>query len=240
MGQPVVHFEIGCRDNAKTAKFFAELFDWQMQPMGPATMINTGSATGIQGHITSLGHGALQLHDILRSGGRRESLSGQGNVLGRQDAGPSRRDSNRHVCVVRRSRGQRDWIMESKVNASRWPNGQRGRAQNLLLHQIAEWKSSELIEIFLDLGTPGPGQSVPNRVLSAISSRRGKYLSSVFGGMPLMLKIDVGMTPHQEECGLHPERASAVRQQDLQLRKVHGYVVHVDGIAILVPRSGKN
>jgi predicted enzyme related to lactoylglutathione lyase len=56
MGQPVVHFEIGCRDNAKTAKFFADLFDWQMQPMGPATMINTGSATGIQGHITSLGH----------------------------------------------------------------------------------------------------------------------------------------------------------------------------------------
>ena len=27
-----------------------------MQPAGPATMINTGSSSGIQGHITALGH----------------------------------------------------------------------------------------------------------------------------------------------------------------------------------------
>jgi uncharacterized protein len=56
MGQPVVHFEIGCRDSASTAEFFSKLFGWQMQSMGPATMINTGSASGIQGHISSLGH----------------------------------------------------------------------------------------------------------------------------------------------------------------------------------------
>src|SRR6266542_2467593 len=34
--------------------------------------------------------------------------------------------------------------------------------------------------------TPGLGQSVPKRVLSAISSRRGKYLRRALGGMPLM------------------------------------------------------
>ena len=56
MGQPVVHFEIGCRDSAKTANFFRDLFGWQMQAMGPATMINTGAGSGIQGHISSLGH----------------------------------------------------------------------------------------------------------------------------------------------------------------------------------------
>jgi predicted enzyme related to lactoylglutathione lyase len=56
MSHPVVHFEIGCRDNAKTAKFFADLFDWQMQSMGPATMIDTGAGGGIHGHISSLGH----------------------------------------------------------------------------------------------------------------------------------------------------------------------------------------
>jgi uncharacterized protein len=56
MGQPVVHFEIGCRDSGKTAAFFAQLFGWDMQAMGPATMVNTGSTTGIQGHISSLGH----------------------------------------------------------------------------------------------------------------------------------------------------------------------------------------
>ena len=56
MGQPVVHFEIGCRDTAKTSDFFAKLFGWQMQAMGPAAMINTEAGTGIQGHISSLGH----------------------------------------------------------------------------------------------------------------------------------------------------------------------------------------
>jgi predicted enzyme related to lactoylglutathione lyase len=56
MGRPVVHFEIGCRDKAKTAEFYGALFDWKMQEMGPAAMIATGADTGIQGHITSLGH----------------------------------------------------------------------------------------------------------------------------------------------------------------------------------------
>jgi uncharacterized protein len=56
MGQPVIHFEIGCRDSGKTAEFFSKLFDWQMQPAGPATMINTGTSSGIHGHISSLGH----------------------------------------------------------------------------------------------------------------------------------------------------------------------------------------
>ena len=39
MGQPVVHFEIGCRDRAKTADFFSNLFGWKMQSSGPATNI---------------------------------------------------------------------------------------------------------------------------------------------------------------------------------------------------------
>lgn len=56
MGQPVVHFEIGCRDIGKTADFFSRLFGWQTQAMGPAAMINTGTGSGIQGHITALGH----------------------------------------------------------------------------------------------------------------------------------------------------------------------------------------
>ena len=60
MSQPVVHFEIGCRDQARTVAFFSELFDWKMQPAGPATMINTNASSGIHGHITSLGHEPLQ------------------------------------------------------------------------------------------------------------------------------------------------------------------------------------
>jgi predicted enzyme related to lactoylglutathione lyase len=56
MGQPVVHFEIGCRDRAKTEQFFSELFGWKMQGSGPASMIDTASEQGIPGHITALGH----------------------------------------------------------------------------------------------------------------------------------------------------------------------------------------
>lgn len=56
MGNPVVHFEIGCANSAKTQEFYTKLFDWSTQPMGPAAMVATGSDAGIQGHITALGH----------------------------------------------------------------------------------------------------------------------------------------------------------------------------------------
>jgi len=56
MGRPVVHFEIGCKDNQETQDFYRGLFDWEIQAAGPAAIINTGSTEGIQGHITSLGH----------------------------------------------------------------------------------------------------------------------------------------------------------------------------------------
>jgi predicted enzyme related to lactoylglutathione lyase len=56
MGRPVVHFEIGCRDRARTGDFYAKLFGWQITAAGPASNIETGSPQGISGHITSLGH----------------------------------------------------------------------------------------------------------------------------------------------------------------------------------------
>ena len=55
MGRPVVHFEIGCKDKAKTVDFYAELFDWNISEEGPAAMI-APEAKGMTGHITSLGH----------------------------------------------------------------------------------------------------------------------------------------------------------------------------------------
>jgi uncharacterized protein len=56
MGQPVVYFEIGCKDAVKTDAFYTKLFDWKITQHGPAAMVNTGSSAGIQGHIVSLGH----------------------------------------------------------------------------------------------------------------------------------------------------------------------------------------
>jgi predicted enzyme related to lactoylglutathione lyase len=55
MGRPVVHFEIGCRDSAKTQEFYKKLFDWKIEAMGPAAMI-AAESRGMTGHITALGH----------------------------------------------------------------------------------------------------------------------------------------------------------------------------------------
>ena len=84
MGQPVVHFEIGCRDKGKTGAFFSKLFGWSISEMGPASMIDTGVKTGIQGHITSLGHEPhdytifyVQVDDIPAYLTQVESLGGK-------------------------------------------------------------------------------------------------------------------------------------------------------------------
>ena len=53
MGQPVVHFEIGCKDKAATGAFYAGMFDWKIDD-GPMGMIDTGSKEGIQGHVAAL------------------------------------------------------------------------------------------------------------------------------------------------------------------------------------------
>ena len=54
MGNPVVHFEIGCRDSKKTQEFYCGLFDWKFESTGPVVMINTGEV--VNGHISALGH----------------------------------------------------------------------------------------------------------------------------------------------------------------------------------------
>ena len=55
MAHPVVHFEIGCKDKARIAEFYAKTFGWSVET-GPMGGINTGTVEGIQGHIASLGH----------------------------------------------------------------------------------------------------------------------------------------------------------------------------------------
>lgn len=55
-GNPVIHFEVGCRDLAKTTAFYTELFGWTPTSIPMASLLNTNSTEGVQGHITSLGH----------------------------------------------------------------------------------------------------------------------------------------------------------------------------------------
>jgi predicted enzyme related to lactoylglutathione lyase len=84
MGCPVVHFEIGCRDKARTEAFFSTLFGWTITATGPASMIDTGAESGINGHISSLGHEPhhyanfyVQVDDIPAYLAKAESLGGK-------------------------------------------------------------------------------------------------------------------------------------------------------------------
>ena len=55
-GNPVVHFELGCKDLAKTTAFYTGLFGWTPTSIPMASLLNTNADEGVQGHITSLGH----------------------------------------------------------------------------------------------------------------------------------------------------------------------------------------
>jgi predicted enzyme related to lactoylglutathione lyase len=55
VAHPVIHFEIGCRDKVKSARFFTDLFGWQIDG-GPAGTIETAGTGGVPGHLTALGH----------------------------------------------------------------------------------------------------------------------------------------------------------------------------------------
>jgi predicted enzyme related to lactoylglutathione lyase len=85
-GAPVVHFEIGCRDEAKTREFFGKLFGWEISAPAAANVPAMISAAkeGISGHITSLGHEPqhyvtiyVQVDDIPTYLARVESLGGK-------------------------------------------------------------------------------------------------------------------------------------------------------------------
>jgi uncharacterized protein len=52
---PVVHFEIGGTNIAKSAAFYSSLFGWKISS-GPPAMIE---GAGITGHLNSLGHEPL-------------------------------------------------------------------------------------------------------------------------------------------------------------------------------------
>ena len=84
MPNPVVHFEIGCKDIQASARFYDALFGWSTHQQGPAQMIATGSHEGIQGHFTALGHEPyhytmfyVQVDDISASLAKAEQLGGK-------------------------------------------------------------------------------------------------------------------------------------------------------------------
>jgi predicted enzyme related to lactoylglutathione lyase len=84
MGEPVVHFEIGATDWARTRDFYAELFGWTVtgSPSGYG-MIDTGSGLGIGGGIMQAPPGRppwfavyVAVDDVEKALARAEELGG--------------------------------------------------------------------------------------------------------------------------------------------------------------------
>src|SRR5947209_19246413 len=57
---------------------------------------------------------------------------------------------------------------------------------------------------------------------------------------PADIQVHVFVASDEEEGSVHPEGAPTVCQQDAEFGEVHGYVVEVDGIAVLVARAGED
>ncbi len=56
MGNPVIRFDIGCRDKAKTVAFYEKVFGWTGRQAAFNTEVETNGGKGIDGAITALGH----------------------------------------------------------------------------------------------------------------------------------------------------------------------------------------
>jgi predicted enzyme related to lactoylglutathione lyase len=83
VGNPVVYFEIGCRERAATSSFYSELFDWKIRADEHSDVVSAGSDVGIDGHIASLGHEPhnytifyVSVDDLEASIERAEELGG--------------------------------------------------------------------------------------------------------------------------------------------------------------------
>lgn len=55
MKRPVIHFEIGCSDLAKTAEFYRAVFDWNLQQQGNSAAIESKGKGTLGGHLNQLG-----------------------------------------------------------------------------------------------------------------------------------------------------------------------------------------
>ena len=77
------HFEIGCRDYARSKEFYSSLFEWRFEttPRGHE-MIRTGDDVG--GHLNVLGHEPhnyivfyIMVDDVAAAVAKAESLGGK-------------------------------------------------------------------------------------------------------------------------------------------------------------------
>ncbi|MHC1557837.1 VOC family protein [Actinomycetospora sp. C-140] len=89
MGHPVVHFEIGGADGARSRAFYTDLFGWSVTPESHGYgVVSTGSPDGIGGGIMQTPEGVppwvtfyVEVDDLEKTLARVEELGGR-RVMG--------------------------------------------------------------------------------------------------------------------------------------------------------------
>lgn len=56
MGNPVMRFEIGCKDRPAIRKFYETSFGWTIEDGDISGEADTGAGVGVNGALTALGH----------------------------------------------------------------------------------------------------------------------------------------------------------------------------------------
>ena len=98
---------------------------------------------------------------------------------------------------------------------------------------------TKFLEVLLDVGDAGAGPiRAEQRLLRDLFQAREIFQQRLRRDAA-DVEINIGMSPHEKERRVHPERAAAVGQQNFQLGKIHRNIVDINRIAILVAAPGK-
>jgi len=109
MPNPICHFEMGCRDRAKTKGIFQRTVRLEDGRRRSGDVHRNRTEVG--GHITALGHEPHNYTIFYVKVDDVKAHLEKASTLGGKNAGGTNRDSNRHLRLVRRPRGQHDRIV---------------------------------------------------------------------------------------------------------------------------------
>src|SRR5271165_891315 len=165
-----------------------------------------------------------RVSDLTSCGGRSGEQQELTNPVPRRYTPPPRSDRRFTCCRPDLSR----------------PNFQCGSAENLLLGAFAQRQGAKLHQVLLDLGHARAGPVSAEQSLVCDLFQPWKIPQQRLGWNAADVEIDIAVSSHQEKCGVHPQRSPAMRQQDLQLGKIDGHIVHVHRISVLIARAGEN
>ena len=121
MANPVVHFEIGCRDNQKTQDFYSALFGWKIAQAGPAAMIDTGHP--VTGHISALGHEPFHYTIFYVEVDDVQAYLDKAAKLGGKDSRSTGPNSHRHLRLDARSGRKHSRPLEARRKISAAKSG---------------------------------------------------------------------------------------------------------------------